>query len=70
MSAVEFTAELNESGTLTIPPDAAARLPKGGRVRVIVLTDDETDDQSWFEGAYQQFLGDDSPEDEIYESLR
>jgi hypothetical protein len=39
-------------------------------VRVIVLTDNEADDQSWFEEAYQQFLIDDSPEDEIYESLR
>ena len=70
MSAIEFTAELNDSGTLTIPPDAAARLPKGGRVRVIVLTDEDADNQSWYQGAYQQFLSDDSPDDQIYESLR
>ena len=70
MSAVGFTAELNEAGTLKIPPDAAAQLPRGGLVRVIVLTDDEADDHTWEHGAYQQFLSDDSPEDGIYESLR
>ncbi|HXE52773.1 MAG TPA: hypothetical protein VN541_07140 [Tepidisphaeraceae bacterium] len=69
MSVVDFNAELNESGTLTIPPDVAAQLPKSGRVRVIVVTDIEADDRTWLEGAYQQFLSDCSPEDEIYQSL-
>lgn len=68
--AIEFVAELDQSGTLTIPPDAAARLPKGGRVRVIVVSGADADDQSWFAGAYQQFLRDDSSEDEMYQSLR
>jgi hypothetical protein len=68
MSAVEFDAELSESGTLVIPLEAAARLPKAGRVRVIILTDD-VDDAEWNQQTYQQFLRDDSADDEIYESL-
>ena len=70
MSAIEFTTELSGSGVLTIPPEAAAQLPKAGRVRVIVLTEADGDDAEWQRGAYQQFLSDDSPEDQIYESLR
>lgn len=70
MSAIEFTTELTESGVLKIPPEAAAQVPKSGRVRVILLPQDEDGENQWLQGAYEQFLSDDSPEDEIYESLR
>lgn len=69
MNAVEFTAELNNSNTLQVPSEAAARLPKNGRVRVIVLVDD-ADETEWRRGSYQQFLRDDAEEDSIYDSLR
>ena len=70
MRAVEFTAELSASGILTIPSEAASQLPKSGRVRVILLTDSDAGESDWQRGAYEQFLRDDSPEDEVYESLR
>jgi hypothetical protein len=54
---------------LAIPKDIAAQLPKAGKARVIVLTD-EGDDTDWRLGSYQQFLRDDSPEDAIYDSSR
>ena len=70
MNAVEFTTELTDSGTLRIPADVAARLPKVGRARVIVLTDDGTEDAEWRLGAYTQFLREDAAEDAAYDSLR
>jgi hypothetical protein len=70
MNAVEFTTELSGSGVLKIPSEAAAQLPKSGTVRVIVLTQDDSEDVEWRRGAYQQFLRDDSPEDAIYDSSR
>lgn len=70
MHAVEFTADLTDSRTLPIPPEVAAQLPKTGRARVIVLTDELTGDAEWRLGAYQQFLRDDAPEDAIYDSYR
>lgn len=42
MTAIEFTAELTDSPVLAIPADVSARLPKSGRVRVLMLTDDES----------------------------
>jgi hypothetical protein len=69
MKAVEFTTELSNSSMLAIPKDIAAQLPKAGKARVIVLTD-EGDDTDWRLGSYQQFLRDDSPEDAIYDSSR
>ena len=54
---------------LAIPKDIAAQLPKAGKARVIVLTD-EGDDTDWRLGSYRQFLRDDSPEDAIYDSSR
>lgn len=70
MSAVEFITELNGANALPIPQEVAARLPKSGKVRVIVLAPDDPDDPDWRRFTYDQFLRDDSDEDAIYESLR
>jgi hypothetical protein len=70
MHAIEFTAELSDSRLLPIPPEVAEQLPKTGRARIIVLTDEPSGDAEWRKGAYQQFLRDDSPEDAIYDSFR
>ena len=70
MNAVEFTTELSGAAVLSIPREIAAQLPKSGKARIIVLTDDATDEADWRAGAYQQFLRDDPAEDAIYDSLR
>ena len=70
MNAVQFTTELSDSPTLAIPADAAAQLPKSGRVRVLVLREEDADEAEWRAGAYEQFLRDDPPEDAIYDTLK
>ncbi|HEY9172330.1 MAG TPA: hypothetical protein VI136_08610 [Verrucomicrobiae bacterium] len=70
MNAVEFTTELSGAATLQIPTEVAAQLPKAGKARVIVLTDEETDEAGWRAASYEQFLRDDSAEDAIYDSVR
>ncbi len=70
MNAVEFTTELSGAAVLPIPQEIAAQLPKSGKARVIVLTDDATDEAEWRAGAYEQFMRDDSAEDAVYDSLR
>ena len=70
MNAVEFTTELSGIAVLPIPQEIAAQLPKSGKARVIVLTDEDTDEAQWRAGAYEQFLRDDSAQDAIYDSLR
>jgi hypothetical protein len=70
MNAVEFTTELSGAAVLPIPREIAAQLPKSGKARIIVLTNDATDEAEWRAGAYEQFLRDDSAEDAIYDSLR
>ena len=68
MNAVEFTTELSGAAILQIPTEAAAQLAKIGKVRVILLTDEDGDEAAWRSGAYQQFMRDDLPEDAIYGS--
>jgi hypothetical protein len=70
MSTVEFAADLTETPVLTIPSEVAARLPKAGKARVIVIIDGINDEAEWQSAAYEQFLRDDSPEDAVYDSLR
>ncbi|MEX0701274.1 MAG: hypothetical protein WD069_04190 [Planctomycetales bacterium] len=67
MHAVEFIAELGPERVLTIPEEAAAQLPKAGQVRIIILSADDPEDAEWRMAAYEQFLRDDSPEDDIYD---
>lgn len=70
MNAIEFTTELSGSLVLQIPAAVAAQLPKAGRARVIVLTNEGTDDAEWRQAGYEQFLREDPPEDAIYDSAR
>jgi hypothetical protein len=67
MNAIEFTTELNGASVLAVPEEVAAQLPKSGRARVIVLTNDDAEDGQWRQATYEQFLRDDSPEDAIYD---
>ena len=68
MKAVEFTTELSSAAVLEIPKDAAVQLPKAGKARFLILTD-EPDDAELRAAAYEHFLRDDSPEDAIYDEL-
>ena len=52
MNAVEFTTELTGSATLAIPADIAAHLPTSGRLRVLLLTEDDPADD--LDTAYAQ----------------
>lgn len=70
MNAIEFTTTLTGKALLDIPTNIANRLPKAGKARVILLTDEHDDETEWRLGAYEQFLRDDSEEDAIYDSLR
>ena len=70
MNAIEFTTDLTGTIDLKMPVDVAARLPRGGKVRVIVLMDEAVDDGAWRLAAYEQFLRDDAEEDAVYESCR
>jgi len=70
VNAIEFTTELSGSPVLPIPREIADQLPKTGKARVIVLTDEDGGDAEWRSAAYEQFLRDDPPEDAIYDSCR
>ena len=70
MSAIEFTTELTGAATLRIPPEVAARLPKSGMARIVVLTADDLAAADWQSAAYGQFLRDDAEDDAIYDTLR
>lgn len=70
MNTVEFDTELSGKSVLTVPQEAAVRLPKAGKAHVIVLTGDAAEDREWQRAAYEQFLRDDASEDAIYDTIR
>jgi hypothetical protein len=70
MRAIEFTIELGKQPVVRIPQEVAAKLPKSGRARVIVLTPDDPGDAQWRSGAYEQFVREEAPEDAVYDSYQ
>jgi hypothetical protein len=70
MRAVEFTTELGKQPVVTIPQEVAAKLPKSGRARVIVLTPDDPGDAEWRSGGYEQFVREEAPEDAVYDKYQ
>lgn len=68
MQAVEFTTELSDERTLSIPEHIANQLPKQGSARVIILTPDDVENSAWQRGTYEQFMRDDAPEDDVYDT--
>ena len=68
MKAIEFTTDLTDKPLLRIPEEVASRLPKSGKVRIILLQPDEnSEDSEWRMAAYEQFLREDPPEDAVYD---
>jgi hypothetical protein len=59
---------LGEQPFVAIPQEVAAQLPKAGQTRIIILTADDPEDAPWRNGAYEQFMRDDSPGDAVYDS--
>jgi len=70
MSAIEFETELRGDSSLPLPPEVMERLPKSGRVTVVVLVPDNQDDQDWRRAAYEQFMKDDGREDSVYDTYQ
>jgi hypothetical protein len=68
MPTFEFTTELSPAPMLPIPAEIAAQLPKEGKARIILLTEEESGESEWQLGAYEQFMRDDEPEDAVYDS--
>lgn len=65
MNAVEFTADLTSEPILKLPPEVAARLPKSGVARVIVLTGDQ--EHLWHRWAAEQLNGAYGPDEPDYD---
>jgi len=68
MSSIEFETELSGEPALVLPPEVLAQLPKSGRVKVVVLLQDDPEDEQWRRASYEQFMKDDSPEDAVYDA--
>jgi hypothetical protein len=47
MKALEFQAQLNADGSLTIPSSLLSTVPVGQTVRVIILVSENEVDQEW-----------------------
>lgn len=49
MNAIEFITELEGKAELKLPPEAARLLPRSGRARVIVLTEEDELRPGWLQ---------------------
>ncbi|MFO0792082.1 MAG: hypothetical protein U0805_21680 [Pirellulales bacterium] len=68
MNPIQFETELQGEPALILPPEVLAQLPKSGRAKVLVLVEGESNDSEWRRASYEQFMRDDSPEDDVYDA--
>jgi hypothetical protein len=71
MRAFEFQAQIESSGTLSVPPEIAKQLPQQSPLRVIVMFDDEDDEEerAWIRFGNEEFLKGYAESDAIYDDL-
>jgi hypothetical protein len=67
MRPVEFQVALSGERFLQIPLEVAAKLPDHGTATVVVVVNGDTEDRSWQQAAYEQFLADDTDADASYD---
>ena len=67
MRQIEFDTELQDKPFLAVPQDVAAKLPKSGHAKVILLLAEDVEDEEWQAAAYEQFMREDSSEDSVYD---
>ena len=69
MKALESEATVGPDGKLTLPDRFSEVLPRGVRMRVILLIDDpaEQDGEAWSHAAAARFLADDDDADSVYD---
>jgi hypothetical protein len=69
--ALEFQAQVGADQTLRLPPEIAAEIPSGRRVRVLLLIDDADDeaaeDAAWRHYALERFFEGEEEFDGLYE---
>ncbi len=68
MRAYEFPTKINQDGSIELPDGLKAMLPADRSVRVILLVDETTDDQTqWDQLTAEQFLAGYTEADAIYD---
>jgi hypothetical protein len=69
MKAVTFPSELRPDGTLSVPANAADKIPRGQAIQVLVLLADDPEDQEWEQLAATDFGMGYAESDAIYDQL-
>ena len=68
MKAYEFPTKINQDGSIEVPDGLKSVLPADRNVRVILLVDETTDEQTaWNEFTAEQFLAGYAEADAIYD---
>lgn len=68
MQAYEFPTKINRDGSIDVPDDLRSVLPADRDVRVILLVDDTTDEQTaWTQVTAEQFLAGYADADAVYD---
>ena len=70
MKAIEFNTKLHSPDAIEIPASYQDQLKSDQNVRVIVLIEDATDEESWKKYTTTQFFSGYSDEDAVYDELQ
>lgn len=69
MKVLEFETQMPEDGTLRVPPDIAAQIPRDDAVRVVLVVGDSAEDEDWRRLTANRFFKGYAQGDDIYDAL-
>jgi len=69
VKTADFVTELTPGGQICVPPEIAAQVPHGERLRVILAWGQPEDEAAWKAAGRRQFEAAYTADDSIYESL-
>jgi hypothetical protein len=69
MKMLDFQAQMNPDGTLTVPPQLVQQIGEVRLIRVVLVLAESSEEEDWARVTREQFLRGYSEDDDVYDQL-
>jgi hypothetical protein len=66
MKTQEISVTMSQDGTIKLPRSLVEKFKPGQVIRLVAITEDESEDQLWLRASAEHFFSDDDPADQLY----
>jgi hypothetical protein len=66
MKPQEISVTVGQDGTIRLPNSFVEKFKPGQSIRLVAITEDESEDQLWLRASAEHFFSGDDPADQLY----